>query len=303
MLRVIGSKEESTLTWCVYLSISSSPWSPETQLWLNKLDWPIPCSELEHTPWGRWGPYSWRVLEMIGLGLVLGDYGEGSRKCGLPWIRCCLEAGGILRPDVWIILSWRWEEQREAKNVTGKEVVVTRISQDRRLAGQFCGLDMVDVVISVQAWLQSGLVFVFICLLGFCDAFMWDRRPPAGCECQASPCLPGTAFLSPSIRDIGEAGCPRTGATQWSTWDMVGWGDGSGADTKWLNSGYECDHGHTQTIVSFPASQKNMDPSSPHALPGTLSAQALLPDIFLFILLKAYFHQETSPKSPIPSLG
>lgn len=62
------------------------------------------------------------------------------------------------------------------KSVIGKEVTETRIRQQGGLAGQFCGLDMVDTV-SVQTRLQSVHVFVLICLLGSGMHLCWTEEP------------------------------------------------------------------------------------------------------------------------------
>ena len=129
------------------------------------------------------------------------------------------------------------------------------MSQDGRLIGHFCGLHIVYGGVSVQTWLQSGLVFVFIyeghrvawpevgALWCVCvgQKDIWSSR-----EGQTSSRLSGAASLLSITRTQSRSRVSSSkGGTVVQVRDGGGlhWGEGCGADEKWLISW--CTYGHS----------------------------------------------------------
>ena len=199
-----------------------------------------PCKEGEHTSGELWKHLSYRVLEMIASGLVLGDSGEYSRKgvCSrLDAVRKQGETatGGPERGRNGVKLKLR----------PGKAAAVTSSSQNGWLVGHSCGWTSSVLVSLLRHDYRAGLVLSSTCqgparpcpMLWLDDVFTVGRRTPWPCwECQTSSRLPGAALLllrinktwsrSRKTRERGVA------VGQGREDGGLQWGDGGVADGK-----------------------------------------------------------------------
>lgn len=182
------------------------------------------------------------------------------------------------------------------------------MSQDGRLICHFCGLHIVYGGVSVQTWLQSSLVFVFI-YEGHSVAWpevgaLWcvcvgQKDMWSSCEGQTSSRLPGAASLLSITRTQSRS---RVSSSKGGTVVQVRDGGGLhiGVRVVELTRGDWFQDAHvvtalTQTALSSPAPWRNTDSWCLQPLPGTrfpspfstptCATQALLPDMLLFILL------------------